>query len=430
MYTPNSIISRLSTCISLVSNSIACYCSDPVSDFTRRRKLPADVLIHYLIQCQSKATKSELCEYFDSSLDIPSDSALCQQRKKLDPLALKRICKLFTRSFEDYKKIKGYYILACDGSDINIPFDKNDKETLCQRTNQKPYSQFHLNALYDCLNEVYWDVSIDSASKKRECDALISMLKERNYPSNSIIIADRGYERYNLMAHCIESNQKYLIRVKDINSNGILHSLQLPNQEFDINVKKKLTYNQSKKYSNDYTLLSNCSSRFDFFAYAQDEYEIKFRVVRFKITEDTYECLVTNLSQDEFNMEELKRLYHLRWNEETSFRTLKYTIGMINFHSKKRMFLKQEIYARIILFNLSNILTNRIKIKQKEKWKDKMKINQSAAVTNIRLFLNNRITEQELITRLKKYLVPIRPDRKFKRNMKPKSVVPTTYKAS
>lgn len=81
MYTPNSIISRLFTCISMVSDSIACYCLDPVSDFTRRRKLPADVLIQYLIQCQSKATKSELCEYFDSSLDIPSDSALCQQRK-------------------------------------------------------------------------------------------------------------------------------------------------------------------------------------------------------------------------------------------------------------------------------------------------------------------------------------------------------------
>lgn len=431
MYTPNSIVSRLFNCISMVTDSIGCYCSDPVSDFTRRRKLPVDVLIKYLIQNQSKATKSELCEYFVSSKDIPSDSALCQQRNKLDPLALKRICDLFTHSFEDYKTLKGYYILACDGSDINIPFDKNDKETFCQNSrNSKPFSQFHLNALYDCINEVYWDVSIDAASKKRECDALINMIKERKYPTKSIIIADRGYEKYNLMAHCIKSNQKYLIRVKDINSNGILRSLQLPDCEFDMNVKKILTYSQSRKHGKEYAILSNCSSKFDFIDYDHDEYEINFRVVRFKITEDTYECLVTNLDEDEFSIEELKQLYHLRWSEETSFRELKYTVGMVNFHSKKRTFLKQEIYARIILFNLSNIITNRIKIKQKDKWKNKMEINQSTALTNIRLYLNGRINEKELVARLKKYLVPVRPDRKYKRNMKFKTVVPTTYKAS
>ncbi len=60
---------------------------------------------------------------------------------------------------------------------------------------------------------------------------------------------------------------------------------------------------------------------------------------RFKITDDTYEYLVTNLTRDEFNLEELKKMYHMRWDIETAFKVLKYIIGMISFHSRKRDFI-------------------------------------------------------------------------------------------
>ncbi|MFR4721482.1 MAG: transposase [Holdemanella porci] len=61
---------------------------------------------------------------------------------------------------------------------------------------------------------------------------------------------------------------------------------------------------------------------------------MNLRVVRFKITKETYECLVTNLTRDEFDLNELKKMYHMRWNIETAFKMLKYIIGMMSFHSK------------------------------------------------------------------------------------------------
>lgn len=45
--------------------------------------------------------------------------------------------------------------------------------------------------------------------------------------------------------------------------------------------------------------------------------------------------LLTNLSKDEFTPEKLKEIYVMRWGVETSFRNLKYIIGMLKFHSKK-----------------------------------------------------------------------------------------------
>ena len=36
---------------------------------------------------------------------------------------------------------------------------------------------------------------------------------------------------------------------------------------------------------------------------------MEFRVLRFPISEDTYECVITNLPSTEFNLEEIKKLY-------------------------------------------------------------------------------------------------------------------------
>ena len=403
---PDKILNVFNRSIKMVCNNIACYCSDPASDFTRKRKLTAETLIHFIIQMQSKSLNSELCEYFTDLNFLPTSSALSQQRDKLDISAFQRIMYLFVNAFDDYKTWKGYHILACDGSDVNIAYDEKDVDTKKQNDNNKPFSQLHINGLYDCLNHVFWDTSSDTA--------------------------DRGYEKYNLMACCIENNQKFLIRTKDINVySSILSNLNLPDEEFDLNVTKILTRtqtNETKANKQKYTFISN-KSEFNYFG-TKEFYKMSLRVVRFKITDDTYECLVTNLTRDEFDLTELKKMYHMRWDIETAFKVLKYIIGMISFHSKKRNFIQQEIYSAILLHCLTNIIADRIQIEQSDRRKHKYKVNISTAVTNMRLWLRKLIGTAELMKRIKKYLAPVRPDRKYQRNMKPKSVVPFNTKAS
>ena len=59
-YSPDYVVSILNERIGDIAESIGCYCADPVSDFTRSRKLPCDVLMKLIIQFQSKALN---CEY-------------------------------------------------------------------------------------------------------------------------------------------------------------------------------------------------------------------------------------------------------------------------------------------------------------------------------------------------------------------------------
>lgn len=42
---------------------------------------------------------------------------------------------------------------------------------------------------------------------------------------------------------------------------------------------------------------------------------MSFRIVRFKIADDKYETLITNLDESEFKFSDFKDLYHLRWKK-------------------------------------------------------------------------------------------------------------------
>lgn len=79
----------------------------------------------------------------------------------------------------------------------------------------------------------------------------------------------------------------------------------------------------------------NCT--FDFLPSKKSEltviYELPVRIVRFKISDDSYEVIATNLSEDLFSSDDLKMLYSMRWGIETSFRDLKYTVGLRYFHA-------------------------------------------------------------------------------------------------
>lgn len=43
---------------------------------------------------------------------------------------------------------------------------------------------------------------------------------------------------------------------------------------------------------------------------------------------------------------------------ESSFRKLKYTIGLSNFHAYKPEYIKQEIWARLLAYNITETMIN------------------------------------------------------------------------
>lgn len=246
-----------------------------------------------------------------------------------------------------------------------------------------------------------------------------------------ILIVDRGYESFNTFAHAIRKGIQFVTRMKDIGSNGILSGRDLPDGEFDITIKTTLTRRhtkETKEHPETYTILPGTTD-FDYLDDNTRYYEIEFRVVRFRIG-DEFICIGTNLSKEEFSSEDIKNLYWLRWTEETSFRELKYIIGALNLHSKRRDFIKQELYIHAILYNFCSIASSHAEIEQKEENKRHYEVNFSRAVDICRSYWKSGGDADDLMTSMARCTSPVRENRSNPRNVRQQRNRDFTYRAA
>lgn len=411
------------------------FVRNPGSDFTRTRKLDFATTIRCLIAMESGSLKKELLELFQYHPDTATASAFTQQRKKILPEAFEFLFRKFNNSFAQYQTYRGYRLLTCDGTDLNIARNPRDQENYFQSNlGEKGFNQLHLNALYDLGSRRYVDAIIQSGRKNNECRAMADMIDRCDSGHKTIFIADRGYESYNIFAHVEQRDMYYLVRVRDIGRNSsMVSSFGLPRaEELDADVHLTLTRKQSKRAracSGLYKFLPT-NSPFDFLE--QNEcYPMTLRVVRFSLTTDTNECLITNLPRDTFPPDELKKLYGMRWGIETSFRELKYAIGLSCLHAKKVEYIKQEIFARLLLYNFCEIITTHVVIQQKDT-KHAYQVNYTLAIHICRHFLrlHTVISPPSVEMLLQKNILPVRPGRSDLRKVKHKSFVSFLYRVA
>ena len=276
--------------------------------------------------------------------------------------------------------------------------------------------------------------------KKNEFRALCTLIDRHPTVPDiiPIFIADRGFHSLNVFAHAIEHHSYFMIRATDIKMQRLL-GIDLPADQssFDIQVRRILTRSNSKKkrlhpeLADQYKFICR-EVAFDYIdPEKQPEYPIDLRVLRFKISEDGYENIITNLPPEEFPVDKIKQLYHLRWGIETSFRELKHVIGAGNFHSKNREYIEMEVWARLLLYNFCSIITGHVVIHRRGK-KHQLQVNYSVAYKACHYFLrlHNGESPPDIEGLIEKNTLPIRPDRKYARQHRFRVPVSFTYRFS
>lgn len=421
----------LSSVERVVSN-ISQYAVHPDSDFQRSRKISAPKLISFLVSQGSSSTKVEMLDFWGLDSSIPTASALNQQRAKLKPEALESVFHYFNSAAMELPPTPltddRYRFLAADGSTctfFSTPAFSSPDYYCCPGHSANGVYSMHLNAFYDMDTHTYTDALIQSVHCKNEFGAFCDIVDRHDVLDGrkNVYIGDRGYCSYNNMAHVVEQGQYFLFRTKDILSKGLVGNFTFPDEEsFDIDVKVTLVRSRSKKvlsgiHTDTYIRFIDQASTFDYIKYgSSDTYELSFRIVRFPISDSTYECIVTNLPRDEFPAERIKTLYNARWSIESSFRKLKYTIGLSNFHAYKPDYVKQEIWARLLAYNITETMINHTVLK-KRRTKHEYKVNFTMAAHICRVFL--RLTTEkdhyDVMSLLKKELIPIRNERQYPR---------------
>lgn len=409
---------------------------DGTRDFSRRRKLPFDRVIKTLLGMGGRSLKNELLDAFHFSTQTPSVPAFIQQRAKLSEHAMPFIFSQIVEMFPCSRLPEGYRLLACDGSDLHYAANPAETENYFQTDpHSKGYNLLHLNAMYDLCSRRYVDAIVQPRRQADEIGAFITMVDRFPADEKTIFTADRGYESYNLLAHVQERGMKYLIRVKDPSSCGILKSLHLPvGQAFDRHFHLLLTRKQTgqvKANPDLYRILPK-KARFDFCDLHHTLfYPLSFRVTSVQIAPGKFEYLLSNLDPDVFPPLRLKQLYRMRWDIETSFRHLKHTIGLTHFHSKKAEFISQEIFARLIMYNLCELIAAHAAMFHRTK-SHVYQLNFSVAVHIVKQAFFSPVASPlpDVISLIRRHLLPLRPDRHNPRKVKSRSAVCFNYRLS
>lgn len=424
----DSVLSEMQECSWLFVNN-------PSKDFTRNRKLNLKEMLNILLSMGGNSLNLELMKYFSYDTESATCSAFVQQRKKILPQALEYLFNRFSSLAINPNFYHGYRILAVDGSDLCIAHNPNDEKNYFHAAeNAKGYNLLHLNAMYDLLSRTYVDTIVQSGREENESQALIDMVDRSSIREKTILLADRGYESYNVFEHIVRKNWNYVIRVKDIYSNGISSGLSIPDKEvFDIEYSTLLTRRQTKEvksHPEKYKLMPG-NQRFDYLPVGdKGTYPINFRIVRFPISENSYEVIITNLNKEEFPIERIKEIYHMRWGIETSFRELKYAIGLTNFHSKKAEYIIQEIFARLTMYNFCEIITTHVVIQQKsERYSYQVNFTMAISIC-LHYFRCRNVLPPNVEALIKRYILPVRNGRKDPRKVRAKSPVSFIYRVA
>lgn len=430
MYTAPDIKALLFNDISVLASNPVLYAKDPCRDFSRNRKINAETLMRFMIMMQRDSMPRELLSFFTEGGDIPSDSAFYQQRSKLLPSTFQQLFHTFNSHFKP-SLYKGKYVLTdVDGSTFNIFRRPCDDGTYHPPDASSPlgFNSIHAIASYNILDRTFQDCVIQPGMLKNEYAAICSLIDNSSTAHGiPLFIADRGFPSYNMFAHAEKKGICYMVRAKDNYVERLLKDdALLAMDEFDAVVERIITRTNAKKYRSQpgrpelYRYIDRNTS-FDFLEPGKPgEFPLTIRVVRVKITEDSYINLITNLPSEEFPKEDLKELYHFRWNEETAFRELKYAVGAADFHSKSLEYIVHEVWSRLILHNLCSWITAlAVKYIPKNR-KHPYQINYTTAIAIIHRFLRQGANAPpcDVVALIGRYVLPVRAGRNYPRYKK------------
>ena len=366
---PTNVKEKLNSIIMDMAKHHWLFSNNPGHDFMRQDlgKLSFYDTMRMIIGMGKGNTNDEIMDYFDLDPDrIPSQSAFCQRRSQISLSAFEYLFSEFSSSFpKTTNKFKDHCILACDGCHVVYTTNSEIIEDYNKPRliDYKGYNHMHLNGFVDVISKAFLDIVIQPGQHPDEREAFHTML-DHFQPDDP---------------------EKYIITAdRGYESYDLLFHCELKHLNYVFRMKAP---------SSSKSLLSS--------------------------------YMITNLPHT-FVLEDIKACYHWRWGIEISFRYLKHANGLLYFHSKKPEFLKQEIYANLILYNFGIFLANEaaeenLKKKRKKGNKYNYEIDFSSALKTARKFFVRRDSHKhvDIIKLMMKYVHAVKIEfRQFDRPLR------------
>lgn len=378
-------------------------------DFIRNRKLSFSMNILLILSALKHSIQTGIDQFLidtDAVFDTYSKQAFSKGRQRILPEAFLELHKKSVEFFyneADYETYFGHRVLAVDGSKINLPYNSELLDIYGSQKSTNGLIQSLVSCLTDVMNNVIVDgimAPFDSSERelaKQNITNSVNMLTD-----SDIILFDRGYPSSELMQFLDKNGSKYIMRCDATFLGKILKT----------------------HIENDFVTTHK---------FVKSGITLTFRVVRFPISDETTEILVTNIL-DEFDIADFKQLYNLRWGIEKTYNCIKNKFELESFSGTKPICILQDFYANLMLYNALAMVMyeNNKELAKKGDTETKYiyKTNENQAVNKIRenlikaVITENEFERSRLFTKIRKQLqkevVPVRPNRICDNNRKPK----------
>ncbi|MFZ1358307.1 MAG: IS4 family transposase [Saprospiraceae bacterium] len=389
-------------------------------DFSRMRKQTFAGTIIFMINFLTKSLSLEIVNFLsllkrkNISQESFTKSAFVQGRGKIKPevfihLNQKLVEEFYSNNPGVKKGVNGFRILAMDGSRFTLPHTRELARIYGETKNQN-YSyviQAKACVLFDILNNiciggVFSPIATDERIQAKQ---LLD-----NCHKGDLVIYDRGFPSFDFMYEHYQRGLEFLIRVrvdfnqvvKDFVQGGKLSQIveMQPGKNSDL---------KGKPYD------KNAS--------------IKVRLLKIVLPDGEIEILVTSLMDSkQYGQEIFKELYFKRWKIETYYDELKNKIKGEEFSGYSNQSILQDFYSTLFVSNIQTLIVSEINEELQEEQgfkKYQYKVNNSLSYGFMKdrilsLFLSQKemaMIMEELKSLFKDHLVPIRPDRSYKRNV-------------
>jgi len=339
-----------------------------------------------------------------------TQSAFIQSRNKINPEVFKHlsatiISEFYTDNDLSIKLWNGFRLLAVDGSRINMP-DTKELENIYGRANNQTESgvvQGRTSILYDVLNKLVIDSKLVPLKIGEIPLAKEHLLKSKK---GDLIIYDRGYPSFELVYLHNKQDVDYLFRVK-VGFNNTVKAFVLSGKKSQVVelMPGKNKSHKDKPFSKDSS--------------------IKVRLISIILDDGSIEVLMTSLlDSKKYKSKVFKELYFKRWGVETYYDELKNKLKVEYFSGYSNNTIQQDFNVAIFISNIQTLIVTELEEEIQEETKDrklKYKVNANLSYGFLKdriisLLTDSRDVEKELKELFKKHLVPIRPNRKNKRN--------------
>ena len=211
------------------SDAFAAACRRRPQDFTRRRKMPCDLLVESLLCRKGRTLRIELREFGrDSEMADPiSVPGYLRQREKLNPEAIGMLMRHHARRVYadgDAPTWHGMHVLAIDGSSANVPTNAATLEAYggSPAAHGKVQAFCGLSAVFDVIARqvVGLEVTTGNFDERSLVPGHVESARAAVGGDPFVLVMDRGYPSFPLLAWLSDNGVPYLMRAQSVFMNA------------------------------------------------------------------------------------------------------------------------------------------------------------------------------------------------------------------